>query len=142
MYMKIKKSSIVKNKHKNTVTLSSTNSNAASTKTQVFWQIFSIQIMILTRGVFMWGVWIWVRILFFSPCNFMMWICSCVVSCQCSSSCAGGVQRRAVVCQDENGQNAYYCDAAAKPPEAKHCDSGPCPQWNYGSWGEVSQSIF
>ncbi|KAI4546484.1 hypothetical protein MG293_003039 [Ovis ammon polii] len=58
----------------------------------------------------------------------------------CSSSCAGGVQRRVVVCQDENGQSASYCDAASKPPESKHCDSGPCPQWNYGSWGECTQT--
>ncbi|KAB0378513.1 hypothetical protein FD755_010091 [Muntiacus reevesi] len=58
----------------------------------------------------------------------------------CSSSCAGGVQRRVVVCQDENGQSASYCDAASKPPESAHCDSGPCPQWNYGSWGECTQT--
>ncbi|XP_015414045.1 PREDICTED: A disintegrin and metalloproteinase with thrombospondin motifs 20 [Myotis davidii] len=58
----------------------------------------------------------------------------------CSSSCAGGVQRRVVVCQDENGQSAHYCDVDAKPPEAKHCDTGPCPQWNYGSWGECTQT--
>ncbi|KAB1270423.1 A disintegrin and metalloproteinase with thrombospondin motifs 20 [Camelus dromedarius] len=58
----------------------------------------------------------------------------------CSSSCAGGVQRRVVVCQDENGQSASYCDAASKPPEAKHCDSGPCPRWSYGSWGECTQT--
>ncbi|KAJ8788931.1 hypothetical protein J1605_022337 [Eschrichtius robustus] len=60
---------------------------------------------------------------------------------QCSSSCAGGIQRRVVVCQDENGQSAGYCDAASKPPESKHCDSGPCPRWSYGSWGEVSHTI-
>ncbi|KAF6117232.1 ADAM metallopeptidase with thrombospondin type 1 motif 20 [Phyllostomus discolor] len=58
----------------------------------------------------------------------------------CSSSCAGGVQRRVVVCQDEDGQNAHYCDAATKPPESKHCDSGPCPRWAYGSWGECTQT--
>ncbi|XP_019508609.1 PREDICTED: A disintegrin and metalloproteinase with thrombospondin motifs 20, partial [Hipposideros armiger] len=58
----------------------------------------------------------------------------------CSSSCAGGVQRRAVVCQDENGESARHCDAASKPPESKHCDSGPCPRWNYGSWGECTQT--
>ncbi|ELR55619.1 A disintegrin and metalloproteinase with thrombospondin motifs 20 [Bos mutus] len=58
----------------------------------------------------------------------------------CSRSCAGGVQRRVVVCQDENGQSASYCDSASKPPESKHCDSGPCPQWNYGSWGECTQT--
>ncbi|KAG8510115.1 A disintegrin and metalloproteinase with thrombospondin motifs 20, partial [Galemys pyrenaicus] len=58
----------------------------------------------------------------------------------CSSSCAGGIQRRAVVCQDENGQSAIYCDATSKPPETRHCDSGPCPQWNYGNWGECTQT--
>ncbi|ELV10692.1 A disintegrin and metalloproteinase with thrombospondin motifs 20 [Tupaia chinensis] len=59
---------------------------------------------------------------------------------QCSSSCAAGVQRRVVVCQDENGHSASYCAAASKPPESKHCDSGPCPQWNYGNWGECTQT--
>ncbi|ELK08453.1 A disintegrin and metalloproteinase with thrombospondin motif 20 [Pteropus alecto] len=58
----------------------------------------------------------------------------------CSSSCAGGVQHRVVVCQDENGQSASYCDADSKPPESQHCDSGPCPRWNYGSWGECTQT--
>ncbi|XP_060513873.2 A disintegrin and metalloproteinase with thrombospondin motifs 20 isoform X1 [Panthera onca] len=58
----------------------------------------------------------------------------------CSSSCAGGVQHRVVVCQDENGRSASYCDAAARPPESKRCDSGPCPRWNFGSWGECTQT--
>uniref|UniRef100_A0A8C0P5N1 ADAM metallopeptidase with thrombospondin type 1 motif 20 n=1 Tax=Canis lupus familiaris TaxID=9615 RepID=A0A8C0P5N1_CANLF len=58
----------------------------------------------------------------------------------CSSSCARGVQRRVVVCQDEDGQSATSCDAASRPPEAQHCHSGPCPQWSYGSWGECTQT--
>ncbi|XP_075407973.1 A disintegrin and metalloproteinase with thrombospondin motifs 20 [Tenrec ecaudatus] len=58
----------------------------------------------------------------------------------CSGSCAGGVQLRAVVCQDENGQNASDCPTASKPPESKLCGSGPCPQWNHGSWGECTQT--
>nr|XP_004668589.2 A disintegrin and metalloproteinase with thrombospondin motifs 20 isoform X2 [Jaculus jaculus] len=58
----------------------------------------------------------------------------------CSSSCATGLQHRVVVCQDEDGQSASYCDPASKPPESKYCDSGPCPQWNYGNWGECTQT--
>ncbi|XP_063110653.1 A disintegrin and metalloproteinase with thrombospondin motifs 20 isoform X1 [Cavia porcellus] len=58
----------------------------------------------------------------------------------CSRSCAGGLQHRVVVCQDGNGQSASFCDAASKPPESKHCDLGPCPRWNYGSWGECTQT--
>ncbi|GAB1299762.1 A disintegrin and metalloproteinase with thrombospondin motifs 20 [Apodemus speciosus] len=58
----------------------------------------------------------------------------------CSRSCAGGLQHRAVVCQDEDGQSATSCDAASKPPESKHCGSGPCPHWNYGDWGECTQT--
>ncbi|KAM6215650.1 A disintegrin and metalloproteinase with thrombospondin motifs 20 [Rhynchocyon petersi] len=58
----------------------------------------------------------------------------------CSSSCARGVQHRVVVCQDENGQSASYCTASSKPPESRLCESGPCPQWNYGSWGECTQT--
>ncbi|XP_045143176.1 A disintegrin and metalloproteinase with thrombospondin motifs 20 [Echinops telfairi] len=58
----------------------------------------------------------------------------------CSSSCAGGLQHRVVVCQDEDGQSASDCPAASRPPESKLCDSGPCPRWNYGSWGECTQT--
>ncbi|XP_050791962.1 A disintegrin and metalloproteinase with thrombospondin motifs 20 isoform X2 [Gopherus flavomarginatus] len=58
----------------------------------------------------------------------------------CSSTCAGGFQRRVVVCQDVDGISASHCDEATKPPESRHCDSGPCPRWNYGSWGECSHT--
>uniref|UniRef100_A0A8C6YUA9 ADAM metallopeptidase with thrombospondin type 1 motif 9 n=1 Tax=Nothoprocta perdicaria TaxID=30464 RepID=A0A8C6YUA9_NOTPE len=57
---------------------------------------------------------------------------------ECSSTCAGGFQRRVVVCQDENGYTASDCDEKAKPAEQRSCESGPCPQWAYGNWGEVS----
>jgi len=57
---------------------------------------------------------------------------------QCSSTCAGGFQRRVVVCQDENGYTANNCDEKSKPMEQRSCESGPCPQWAYGNWGEVS----
>lgn len=56
---------------------------------------------------------------------------------QCSSTCAGGSQRRVVVCQDENGYTANDCVERIKPDEHRACESGPCPQWAYGSWGEV-----
>uniref|UniRef100_A0A3Q3JML9 Peptidase M12B domain-containing protein n=1 Tax=Monopterus albus TaxID=43700 RepID=A0A3Q3JML9_MONAL len=56
----------------------------------------------------------------------------------CSSTCAGGFQRRVVVCQDADGRSNSYCDERVKPAESKSCDSGPCPLWNYGVWGEVS----
>uniref|UniRef100_A0A3B4FBU5 ADAM metallopeptidase with thrombospondin type 1 motif 20 n=1 Tax=Pundamilia nyererei TaxID=303518 RepID=A0A3B4FBU5_9CICH len=55
----------------------------------------------------------------------------------CSSTCAGGFQRRVVVCQDADGRSNNYCDERVKPAESKNCDSGPCPLWNYGVWGEV-----
>ncbi|KAH0616617.1 hypothetical protein JD844_027870 [Phrynosoma platyrhinos] len=58
----------------------------------------------------------------------------------CSSSCAGGFHHRVVVCQDEDGQSTSYCDETLKPPNLSHCDSGPCPRWNYGSWGECTQT--
>lgn len=61
---------------------------------------------------------------------------NCVL--QCSSTCAGGFQRRVVVCQDENGYTANNCDEKSKPMEQRSCESGPCPQWAYGNWGEVS----
>ncbi|RXN11135.1 A disintegrin and metallo ase with thrombospondin motifs 9 [Labeo rohita] len=58
----------------------------------------------------------------------------------CSSTCAGGFQRRVVVCQDENGYPANSCDESTQPIEQRSCESGPCPQWFYGSWGECSAS--
>uniref|UniRef100_A0A8C9T5B8 ADAM metallopeptidase with thrombospondin type 1 motif 20 n=1 Tax=Scleropages formosus TaxID=113540 RepID=A0A8C9T5B8_SCLFO len=58
----------------------------------------------------------------------------------CSSTCAGGFQRRVVVCQDVEGHSSRYCDERVKPAETKSCDSGSCPQWNYGIWGECTQT--
>ncbi|KAM7063007.1 A disintegrin and metalloproteinase with thrombospondin motifs 9 isoform 4-T4 [Molossus nigricans] len=57
----------------------------------------------------------------------------------CSSTCAGGSQRRVVVCQDENGYTASDCVERIKPDEQRACESGPCPQWAYGNWGECSK---
>lgn len=61
---------------------------------------------------------------------------------QCSSTCAGGFQRRVVVCQDENGYPANSCEDRSRPSEQRSCESGPCPQWIYGNWGEVRRTIF
>ncbi|MBN3323406.1 ATS9 metalloproteinase, partial [Atractosteus spatula] len=58
----------------------------------------------------------------------------------CSSTCAGGFQRRVVVCQDENGYAAVNCDGTTKPIEQQSCESGPCPQWAYGNWGECTKT--
>uniref|UniRef100_A0A8C5ZLX5 ADAM metallopeptidase with thrombospondin type 1 motif 9 n=1 Tax=Marmota marmota marmota TaxID=9994 RepID=A0A8C5ZLX5_MARMA len=57
----------------------------------------------------------------------------------CSSTCAGGAQRRVVVCQDENGYTANDCVERIKPDEQRACESGPCPQWAYGNWGECTK---
>ncbi|XP_031421068.1 A disintegrin and metalloproteinase with thrombospondin motifs 20 [Clupea harengus] len=58
----------------------------------------------------------------------------------CSSTCEGGFQRRVVVCQDAEGRGTNHCDERVKPDESKRCDSGPCPLWNYGIWGECTQT--
>ncbi|XP_016105374.1 A disintegrin and metalloproteinase with thrombospondin motifs 20-like [Sinocyclocheilus grahami] len=58
----------------------------------------------------------------------------------CSSSCDGGFQRRVVVCQDADGRSTNHCDERVKPDQSKSCDSGPCPHWNYGVWGQCSRS--
>uniref|UniRef100_A0A8D3D779 ADAM metallopeptidase with thrombospondin type 1 motif 9 n=1 Tax=Scophthalmus maximus TaxID=52904 RepID=A0A8D3D779_SCOMX len=58
---------------------------------------------------------------------------------QCSSTCAGGFQRRVVVCQDENGYPANSCEDRSRPSEQRSCESGPCPQWIYGNWGECTK---
>lgn len=71
------------------------------------------------------------------------WQCALSSLCQqCSSTCAGGFQRRVVVCQDENGYPANSCEDRSRPSEQRSCESGPCPQWIYGSWGEVRQTPF
>uniref|UniRef100_A0A671UMU0 ADAM metallopeptidase with thrombospondin type 1 motif 9 n=1 Tax=Sparus aurata TaxID=8175 RepID=A0A671UMU0_SPAAU len=57
----------------------------------------------------------------------------------CSSTCAGGFQRRVVVCQDENGYPANSCEDRNRPSEQRSCESGPCPQWIYGNWGECTK---
>ncbi|XP_032893735.1 A disintegrin and metalloproteinase with thrombospondin motifs 20 isoform X2 [Amblyraja radiata] len=57
----------------------------------------------------------------------------------CSSSCTGGFQSRVVVCQDVEGRTVNSCEERMKPMETKHCDSGACPHWNYGNWGECTQ---
>ncbi|TKS70948.1 disintegrin and metalloproteinase with thrombospondin motifs 9 [Collichthys lucidus] len=57
----------------------------------------------------------------------------------CSSTCAGGFQRRVVVCQDENGYPANSCEDRTRPSEQRSCESGPCPQWIYGNWGECTK---
>uniref|UniRef100_A0A4W3HDC4 ADAM metallopeptidase with thrombospondin type 1 motif 9 n=1 Tax=Callorhinchus milii TaxID=7868 RepID=A0A4W3HDC4_CALMI len=57
----------------------------------------------------------------------------------CSSTCAGGFQRRVVVCQDRDGYDANNCAEQTRPVEMRSCESGPCPQWVYGSWGECTQ---
>lgn len=70
-------------------------------------------------------------------------MCSlCHLCDQCSSTCAGGFQRRVVVCQDENGYPANNCEDRSRPSEQRSCESGPCPQWIYGSWGEVRKNTF
>ncbi|MED6257679.1 hypothetical protein ATANTOWER_029546, partial [Ataeniobius toweri] len=57
----------------------------------------------------------------------------------CSSTCAGGFQRRVVVCQDENGYPANSCEDRSRPSEQQSCESGQCPQWVYGNWGECTK---
>uniref|UniRef100_A0A8C5FZ01 ADAM metallopeptidase with thrombospondin type 1 motif, 9 n=1 Tax=Gouania willdenowi TaxID=441366 RepID=A0A8C5FZ01_GOUWI len=57
----------------------------------------------------------------------------------CSSTCAGGFQRRVVVCQDENGYPANSCEERSRPNEQRSCEAGPCPQWIYGNWGECTK---
>ncbi|XP_068132664.1 A disintegrin and metalloproteinase with thrombospondin motifs 20 isoform X2 [Hyperolius riggenbachi] len=58
----------------------------------------------------------------------------------CSSTCAGGFERRVVVCQDSEGRDSHFCDETIKPVETRHCDSGSCPQWNSRSWGECTKT--
>uniref|UniRef100_A0A673HYE0 A disintegrin and metalloproteinase with thrombospondin motifs 20-like n=1 Tax=Sinocyclocheilus rhinocerous TaxID=307959 RepID=A0A673HYE0_9TELE len=47
---------------------------------------------------------------------------------------------KVVVCQDADGRSTNHCDERVKPDQSKSCDSGPCPHWNYGVWGQCSPS--
>ncbi|XP_019507959.1 PREDICTED: A disintegrin and metalloproteinase with thrombospondin motifs 6 isoform X2 [Hipposideros armiger] len=64
---------------------------------------------------------------------------------ECSSTCAGGVQRQEVVCKrlDDNSivQN-NYCDPDSKPPENQRtCNTEPCPpEWFIGDWLQCSKT--
>ncbi|XP_029103352.1 A disintegrin and metalloproteinase with thrombospondin motifs 20-like isoform X1 [Scleropages formosus] len=58
----------------------------------------------------------------------------------CSGTCGLGIQRRVVVCQDTDGRAVDYCGETGKPAETRSCDSGPCPHWNYGLWGECTRT--
>uniref|UniRef100_A0A4W3HD10 ADAM metallopeptidase with thrombospondin type 1 motif 9 n=1 Tax=Callorhinchus milii TaxID=7868 RepID=A0A4W3HD10_CALMI len=76
--------------------------------------------------------------------QFSVWktsqLCACMhIDISCSSTCAGGFQRRVVVCQDRDGYDANNCAEQTRPVEMRSCESGPCPQWVYGSWGECTQ---
>ena len=46
-----------------------------------------------------------------------------------------------MVCQDETGMSRD-CDLEGKPVDSEPCNSGPCPLWNYGSWGPVSSKVI
>lgn len=63
---------------------------------------------------------------------------------QCSSTCDSGIQRRLVVCEDRHSERVEEskCSIATRPPEQQSCNSGPCPQWNYGNWGSVRFVTF
>lgn len=75
---------------------------------------------------------IYVSSMLFHTCHTRSPMCA-----QCSQTCGGGFQRRAVVCQDVDGRTASQCEPRVKPAESRSCDLGPCPQWVYGIWGEV-----
>ncbi|XP_070557592.1 A disintegrin and metalloproteinase with thrombospondin motifs 9-like [Ptychodera flava] len=57
----------------------------------------------------------------------------------CSTTCGDGYRRRAVACQDQDGESGV-CEESRKPEEMTECDSGPCPTWNFGEWGVCSKS--
>uniref|UniRef100_A0A4W5Q4S7 ADAM metallopeptidase with thrombospondin type 1 motif 20 n=1 Tax=Hucho hucho TaxID=62062 RepID=A0A4W5Q4S7_9TELE len=96
-----------------------------------------------------WSSWEWSPVCyscfhFFNPITFLMFsdmtLYLLFPQCSCSSTCAGGFQRRVVVCQDAEGRSTSHCEQRVKPAESKSCDSGPCPLWNYGIWGECTQT--
>ena len=84
------------------------------------------------RGEFKFSMYIYLQLnVFFCTCVFNL------LPLQCSSTCEGGWQQRRVACQDESGLSDL-CSEKERPPEVQPCNSGPCPMWNYGQWGDVS----
>uniref|UniRef100_A0A3B3RE28 Peptidase M12B domain-containing protein n=1 Tax=Paramormyrops kingsleyae TaxID=1676925 RepID=A0A3B3RE28_9TELE len=81
-----------------------------------------------------------VHIIYVSSVSFHMCHTRSPACAQCSQTCGGGFQRRAVVCQDADGRTASQCEPRVKPAESRSCDLGPCPQWVYGIWGECTQT--
>ncbi|CAG0917322.1 unnamed protein product [Notodromas monacha] len=59
---------------------------------------------------------------------------------ECSNTCGGGMKLRQVVCQDEEGRSSEKCNLQTKPRETLHCNSDPCPAWNFGDWGSCNNT--
>ena len=55
----------------------------------------------------------------------------------CSKSCDGGVQLRAVYC---NNSDVGECLAMDKPNNTKQCGEQPCPKWTVTEWSKCSKS--
>ena len=55
----------------------------------------------------------------------------------CSKSCNGGIQTRAVTC--ENG-HIGKCLKSERPSTNQECGNVPCPEWSVGEWSKCSKS--
>jgi len=58
---------------------------------------------------------------------------------ECSSTCDGGTQRRAVRCLKTDGRPGADCDAAQRPAASRACGD-PCPAWAIGDWSLCSRT--
>ncbi|XP_078494159.1 A disintegrin and metalloproteinase with thrombospondin motifs 9 isoform X2 [Ciona intestinalis] len=58
---------------------------------------------------------------------------------QCSSTCGGGTQKRAVVCYSPHSAKAD-CDSLDPPPSIQLCNADACPRWKRGRWGKCSKT--
>ena len=56
---------------------------------------------------------------------------------KCSKTCGGGMQTRAVTC--ENG-HIGKCTGEERPSTNKKCGEVPCPEWSLGEWSKCSKS--
>lgn len=56
---------------------------------------------------------------------------------QCSVTCGDGLKSRTVQCSNTSSR----CDPKTMPTTMESCNTGPCPQWNVGSWSQVQASL-
>lgn len=58
---------------------------------------------------------------------------------KCSAKCGGGIKRREIRCQFENGSLSQFCSIMAQPKLYEACNQEECPRWIVENWTECSK---